>query len=150
MNQETGTVIGTSTGRVTVRIDRDATCAGCHSCLVDESQGALVATARDPLNAHVGDRVVLEERSRHGGKSSSGRAGLLLFGLPLLAFVPGYVGGQAVGRALGLASPESLAVVGGLVGFAIPLLVLYLLNRRRSRGAVGFMEVVGILHGRRQ
>jgi positive regulator of sigma E activity len=143
MTEETGVVIDRSGSTVTVSIERDSKCSGCRSCFADAQGTRLLARAHDTLHVDVGERVKLRERN-----VSSGKAGLLLFGLPLLTFVPGFIGGQALGRLVGLASPEVLGLPAGLVGFAIPFLILYLQQRRRVRRGVHSMEVVGKLGDR--
>jgi hypothetical protein len=140
MAEESGVVISRSGSTVTVRIEREARCSGCHSCFADEQGTSLLATAHDSLHVGVGERVALRERN-----VGSGRAGMLLFGLPLLAFVPGYIGGQALGRLLGLASPDVLGVPGGLAAFAVPFLILFFQHRHRVRRGAHQMEVVACL-----
>jgi positive regulator of sigma E activity len=143
--EETGRVIGRSGGTVTVRIERDSNCAGCQSCRSEGAGTSIVATARDPLHVHLGDRVKLRDRAAVEAKIGSGKAGFLLFGLPLLSFVAGFAGGQYLGRVTGAGSPDMIGLAGGLAGLVIPLLFLYLRHRRRMAAGTGGLVVAGVV-----
>jgi positive regulator of sigma E activity len=145
MIEETGMVIGRRGDTVSVRLERDSNCAGCQSCHSEAGGTSIVATARDPLHVRPGDRVRLQDRTVDDPKLSSAKAGLLLFGLPLLCFFPGFFGGQYLGRLSGAGAPDMIGLAGGLLGFAIPLLVLYLRQRRRAAGGSRSLVVSAVI-----
>ena len=140
MAEEIGTVISKTGRTATVRIPRNSMCTGCHSCLLSPDGSSMVARAHDPLNTKIGDRVKIEERI-----SGRVKAGFLLLITPILAFIPGYVAGEAVARLTDTLSREAWGVLIGLVAFSFPWVILFLLNRHRIGKRNYQMHIVRIL-----
>jgi positive regulator of sigma E activity len=101
----------------------------------------MIAEVDDPLHARVGDRVRIEER-----QSGRVKAGFLLLVLPLLAFIPGYFGGEAIAELTNTLTREAWGVLIAIVTFSIPWIILFLLNRQRKRKRSYQMHIVGVLN----
>ncbi len=81
-------------------------CAGC----MQKPQGELLALASDPIGAKPGERVEVEPSVGHSIGLS-----VLVFAIPCVFLVLGYLAGMALG--LGEGASVGTAAVGLLVGF---------------------------------
>ena len=81
-------------------------CAGC----MQKPQGELLALASDPIGTKPGERVEVEPSVGH-----SIRLSVLVFAIPCVFLVLGYLAGMALG--LGEGASVGTAAVGLLVGF---------------------------------
>ena len=81
-------------------------CAGC----MQKPQGELLALASDPIGTKPGDRVEVEPSVGHSIGLS-----VLVFAIPCVFLVLGYLAGMALG--LGEGASVGTAAVGLLVGF---------------------------------
>ena len=81
-------------------------CAGC----MQKPQGELLALASDPIGAKPGERVEVEPSAGHSIGLS-----VLVFAIPCVFLVLGYLAGMALG--LGEGASVGTAAVGLLVGF---------------------------------
>lgn len=142
--RETGRVVAVRGDLAEVRFPRGRLCEGCGACCVADGEGAMVAEARNPLGAVVGQLVVVELPVRQSLK-----AAYILYGVPLLAFLTGLVIGSVLGH---LFSGGSLAVPLGLVlAFAFLALSYLLLGRiysPRSRASERYRPVITAVLGR--
>lgn len=100
----------------------------------------MITDAYDPLHTEVGDRVKLEQR-----QVGHVKAGFILLIVPLLAFFPGYIAGEASARLTGVLPQELGGVIAGVVTFSIPFLLLYLLSKPRIRKGINQMRIVSVL-----
>ena len=141
MVEEVGTVIESSRNSVTVRIQKQAACEGCHSCLRGKDGISMIAKAHNSFNADIGDIVKME-----GERVSELKGGFLLFILPLLFLFVGYLTGEALSKALGYETVSQTAgILTGLLFFAIPFLGLYLHNKRQVKRGKFQLRVVNII-----
>jgi sigma-E factor negative regulatory protein RseC len=138
--EENGIVIGLRGGKARIRLERQEACSGCHGlCLFDENSRSMVAEAENALGARVGDRVKIELAGE-----GAARSGFILYILPLLSFLAGFVAGDAVGRSIGINS-EVAGVISGIALVALTYFVIHRWQRRRNRTGRQLMRVVRIL-----
>jgi positive regulator of sigma E activity len=103
----------------------------------------MITEVNDPLHARVGDRVRIEDK-----QPGRVKAGFLLLMLPLLAFIPGYFGGEAIAELTNTLTREAWGVLIGIVTFSIPWIILFLLNKNRKRKRSYRMHIVGVVNSR--
>ena len=96
-------------------------CAGC----MQKPQGEILALASNPIGAKPGERVEVEVTSG----SSIGIA-LLIFAIPCVFLVLGYLLGQALG--MGEMPSVGMAGLGLVVGFLPAVLVNRAITRRQQ------------------
>lgn len=96
-------------------------CAGC----MQKPQGEILALASNPIGAKPGERVEVEATSG----SSIGIA-LLIFAIPCVCLVLGYLLGKALG--LGEMPSVGMAGLGLVVGFLPAVLVNRAVTRRQE------------------
>lgn len=139
--QEKGIVIGSAGGRAQVRIERTASCEGCHGCLYQESGHFMVADVVDRIGASPGDVVRIETDA-----PSPMKASLLLFGVPLMLLFAGYAAGAALAPLVGAPqSSQGIGIAGAAVCFAASFGVVSLLSRRRAARSAGQSVIVEVL-----
>jgi positive regulator of sigma E activity len=110
--RERGVVTETHDGEVTVRITGGEACAKCGCCVSLGSGEMLLEGVLDHSSAQEGDTVEIEvpERSRLV-------ANALLFGVPVVALVLGYLAGYLLASVLGTSPDLTGALVAlGAVG----------------------------------
>jgi sigma-E factor negative regulatory protein RseC len=90
--QDIGVVTEREGEVVRVRISRGERCAGCSLCFLSSDGKELIAEADDPVGAAPGDTVSMEQPGSHPV-----RDGFLLFVLPILLLLFGYITGEALG-----------------------------------------------------
>ncbi len=92
---------------------RESACSGdCHKCSgCGAAQQKMLVKAHNPIGAKAGDRVVMEVESAHVLK-----AAVMLYILPLVLFVGGYLAGEWLWQNGILTSLAGLAVGFALVG----------------------------------
>ncbi len=92
---------------------RESACSGdCHQCSgCGAAQQKLLVTAQNPIGAKPGDRVVMEAESAHVLK-----AAVMLYILPLVLFIGGYLAGEWLFQSGILLSLAGLLLGFGLVG----------------------------------
>ncbi len=102
--------------------------SGCGTSLLSGFLGRRSGSfwVHDPVGARPGDQVVigLEEAQLR-------RASLLLYLLPILALMAGAVAGDRLGSAVG----EWPAILGGLAGLALALIVVARVSKARNHRA---------------
>ena len=96
-------------------------CAGC----MQKPQGELLALASDPIGTKPGERVEVEPSAGHSIGLS-----MLVFALPCVFLVLGYVVGSAVG--LGELPSVGTAAIGLVVGFLPAVWVNRLITRSQK------------------
>lgn len=106
--EEEGTVLAVHGDVAEVLLRRSRFCEGCGSCCVVVDSDTMLAEADNPVGAEKGDRVIVDLPA-----AKSIRAALILYGVPLLAFLIGY----------GLGALLGAAVFGG--GYAVPLGLIF-------------------------
>ncbi|MBF0161654.1 MAG: SoxR reducing system RseC family protein [Magnetococcales bacterium] len=127
MLHEEGVVMALDGAYAVVANQRKGSCGGCHG---EASCGTLSGglgkktvgiRARNPLQAAVGERVVLEISEGHLLKAS-----FLVYGLPILAMMVVGILGRSLATTLGVGDSES---AGALAGLAALLLSFWGLHR---------------------
>jgi positive regulator of sigma E activity len=134
MHRTTGRVVEVRAGRSIIELEVDSAQAGkqpeCDSCGLCSAAGAasgkveLRAWVAEGLDVSPGDRVEVEIRL-----VSAGKAGLLLYGLPLAAFLAASVGVYAA------TGSENASAVSGFSALAAAFLILFLVERGRGASA---------------
>ncbi|MBR6311882.1 MAG: SoxR reducing system RseC family protein [Oscillospiraceae bacterium] len=114
-------------GRAVVEVTRQSACG--HNCAECSSlcgaSGAISSVAENPVGARVGETVTIETPSK---KIISAAA--LVYIVPLALLILGYAAAALLG------ANEGRALIGSLIGFAVGVAVVVLVNRfaRRNRG----------------
>lgn len=130
MLREEGIVVALEGAYALVVNQRKGGCGGCHS---EASCGVLSGglgkkaagiRARNPLNAEVGERVVLEMTESH-----LLRASFLVYGLPIVALVVGGVLFRSLSLSLGIGDSESVGALGGLAALLFSFYGLHRYNQ---------------------
>ncbi|PKQ29959.1 MAG: hypothetical protein CVT60_02660 [Actinobacteria bacterium HGW-Actinobacteria-10] len=111
---EEGTVIAARPGEIDVLLSASSACAGCKACAA-ASGGMLMEHIPVDGSFHEGDRVEVEVKPQ-----ATARARALVFGLPIIAVLSGYVAGFLLGGALGVAR-DSAGAVGAILSIAAVL-----------------------------
>ncbi len=134
MHRTTGRIVEARGGRSIVELEVDPGEAGkkpeCADCGLCSAAGAaagkveLRAWVADGLDVSAGDRVEVEIRP-----VSPGKAGLLLYGLPLAAFLAASLGVYAA------TGSENASAVSGFSALAAAFLILFLVERGRGASA---------------
>ena len=123
MLEEEGVVVALLEGRLArVRVRRNAACGRCASRNVCHAIGAsseMLVSARNPLQAKVGESVLLSLPEK-----TFLRASLLVYLLPVLALFGGAVIGQQFS--------QPAAILGAILGLSASFLGLWLYNKRLS------------------
>ena len=112
--KETGRITGTKGALATVQFEYSAECESCAGGACSVSKRSLDALNREGFELGVGDRVEVEADAR-----SQAKGVLLVFGLPLLLFFAGYLGGKLLFPA---STSEAPAAFGGLLGIGLGVL----------------------------
>ena len=119
---ERGIVTVASEGAVDVRVSGGSACESCGACCRVDRDGVTIEGALDSLGATVGDEVEVEIP-----EGADTRAGLIVFIVPAVGLLAGYLGGYLVAQALGF-TPDLGGAVGAVAAIVAALLVL------RARG----------------
>lgn len=138
MLKETGTVVRTREGRVSVRLSRTSRCQGCNACILAGGGAYMLAEAEDPLGVSVGDQVVIESR----GPGQIGGS-FVVYILPLALFVLGFFAASTIARPSGRS--EGIGVAGGLLFVVLYFAAMALYYRRPAAKARAAMRVVRVL-----
>lgn len=140
MAEEIGIVINVSDGRARVRIKRTERCNGCHGCLLSEGKDYMTTEVADSFGAVEGDEVLI--RTPDG---SSAKSGLILYILPLVSFLFGYLSINKALSLLGYSSNEGWGILFGFLFMILTYLSIYLLKRKLFRTSSSQMAIVRIV-----
>ncbi|MBF0095819.1 MAG: SoxR reducing system RseC family protein [Magnetococcales bacterium] len=131
MLREEGVVVAVEGAFAIVANQRRGGCGGCHA---ESSCGAMSGglgrqsvgiRARNPLQAEVGERVVLEI-----SEGQLARASFLVYAMPILVLVGVGVVARSLGQVWGVADSESFGALAGLLAMAGSFYGLYRYNQR--------------------
>jgi positive regulator of sigma E activity len=123
---ERGRVSAVSDGAVDVRVTGDTACASCGACCHVDRDGVTIEGALDAFGASVGDEVEVEIP-----EGADTRAGVIVFILPAVGLLAGYLAGSLIAGALGFV-PD----IGGAVGAVLAIVTALLVLRARGRSAL--------------
>lgn len=123
---ERGIVTAASATGVDVRVSGDSACANCGACCHVDRDGVTIEGALNDLGAKVGDDVEVEVP-----EGADTRAGIIVFIVPAVGLLLGYLVGALVAGALGL-TPD----LGGAVGAVAAIITAMLVLRARGRSAL--------------
>ena len=135
MVEETGIVLNVRSGKAQVRLERKRECKTCGGCLFSETEGFMIAEAEDGVGVLPGDAV------RVSNRTSAAKAALLLYLLPLILFVAGFLGGAALAGAWGARGTEGWGIAAGLAAMALSYYVLFRTQRRSPGKVAGLMKI---------
>ncbi len=118
-------------GTATVLRSRESACSGdCHKCSGCGAAAQTVrVTARNPIGAKPGDRVLISSDT-----APVLAAAALLYVLPLVLFIAGYL----IGESLWTKGP-----IAGLAGFALGLVCAKLYDRRITKTKKTVYTIIG-------
>lgn len=143
MLTETGTVFRIDGNTAWVRIPRTSSCAKCRGCMHEGDGAAMMTQAFNVRGASVGEVVRIECPARLRAVG----AGLILYLLPVVSLVVGYVVGTSVAGALGVARGGELpGILSGFLFMGLAFLGVYAgTHWGRNRDTRGFrvVEIVG-------
>ncbi|MEO5348098.1 MAG: SoxR reducing system RseC family protein [Magnetococcus sp. YQC-3] len=130
MLREEGVVVAVEGEYALVANQRRGGCGGCHA---EASCGSFSGgmgkktvgiRARNPLQAEVGERVVLEITEGH-----LLRASFLVYGVPIIALVVVGMLGRSLSLALGVGDSESIGALSGLTALVLSFYGLHRYNQ---------------------
>lgn len=125
MTSERGIVVAARPGEVDVRMQPSADCAGCKAC---SPTGGVMLLSGVRTDSVLSPGDVVEIEVPPGARSS---ARTLVFVVPVLALVTGYLAGFLLGTRLGI-GPDTL---GAVVALACGAIALGALSRTRAARA---------------
>lgn len=133
--QELGIVTAVHGSLADVRINRTTACATCGKCHGFDENQQLIVKARNTAGAAVGDAVRLELEG-----VNVVRAAAVVYGLPLLGLLLGFVIGSAI------RAPSGQALTGWLggLGFVLALVFVAWYDRRLRKAGVGQPVIVEV------
>ena len=141
--EEIGTVIRKHPNSAQIAIGRKEACNGCHSCLFNETRQMMIAEAVDPLGVSIGDVVKI----RASGKSSSSKAGFILYIIPLLLFIGGYLIGDILSKSFGFnTESEFMGFLAGILIVAFYYLSVFVAGRAfksNRKNSFTVTEIIG-------
>ncbi len=131
--REKGRVVRIENGFAIVQMTRSAACNCCGMCngLVPGSNELHIRTA-NAAGASPGDTVEIEVQTR-----GVLQAAFLVYGLPLLGGIAGFILGSLVAGGI-------YRIAGALLGFGIAFPVIYFVDKRAAREERFLPEIVGI------
>lgn len=135
MIEETGTVLRSSGGKASVRMNPKEECGSCGGCASYESGHFMIAAADDFIGTRPGDTVKIVNQI------SPARAGFLLYFLPLVAFSVGYIAGTTAFRAMGVSIADGWAILVGFALVAMTYTIIFLRQKRATRKGINSMRI---------
>lgn len=119
--REVGQVTELSGPLVKVIVKRRSSCESCGACGIG-SRAEMSFMLKNDIGARVGDRVLIEMRSK-----ALFKAAFLVYTIPLVTMVIGFLLGQFIGRSWGM-SPEPAELFGIGTGFLSLILAFFTLR----------------------
>jgi positive regulator of sigma E activity len=100
---------------------RESACSGdCHKCAgCGAASQTMIFTAYNPIGASVGDKVIVESDT-----ATVLRGAVLLYVVPLVTFLVGYILGESVWE---------MGLLWGIVGFVLGMLPIKLCDRHLAK-----------------
>ncbi|MEO5339892.1 MAG: SoxR reducing system RseC family protein [Magnetococcus sp. MYC-9] len=129
MMQEEGVVVALDGEYALVANQRKSSCGGCRaesscgSISGDLGKKSVGIRARNPLQAAVGERVILEISESH-----LLRASFLVYGVPIMALILVGMLGRSLALAWGVGDSESVGALSGLAALVLSFLGLHRYN----------------------
>lgn len=129
--REEGVIVGVEGGRASVRIERSDACSRCRVC-VPMGDGSMVIEAKNMRGAVIGERVSIEvDDSRHL------RAAFMVYILPLMGLIAGYLTGTALGGS------EAVGFLCGAGMLVLVFVVLHWYDKKIGRRDQSWPRIVG-------
>lgn len=128
--QEIGEVIELRENDIAVvQFRRTSICKSCNVCYLSEPNKEIMVTeARNEARARIGDSVRVEIEPK-----SVLTAAFVVYTIPVISFVLGYIAGRVFALLLGRPSiAEPLGVILAFVGFGLSFLVIREIDRRAA------------------
>jgi sigma-E factor negative regulatory protein RseC len=133
-NTVEGIVFETHGQKASVRLSVHGNCSGCGSC---GGGGTTIVTAENPINAEVGQHVLVETEERNANLSA-----FIIYLLPILAPIAGYAAGHLVSA---LAGKHGIIIsVSGAVAFFAAALFFIKKYDKKVRASSGEPVIVSI------
>jgi sigma-E factor negative regulatory protein RseC len=123
--REKAIVVANKNERAQVEIKRTSACDGCRGCSVGKEGRPLRVWAKNPINAKVGQVVEIEINA-----ATFLSATLIVYGIPLLAFLAGIGFGYKVSGLLNITSIEPFAILMGIGSMFAGFLGIHLFTKR--------------------
>ncbi|MDR1702075.1 MAG: SoxR reducing system RseC family protein [Sporomusaceae bacterium] len=120
--EQEGVVLETEGSVARIKASRHTDCENCGSC---PGSKALVLTARNPVGAKRGQRVIFEIQQVSMLKSA-----VVVYAAPLLSTIAGAVGGWYWGTHLGFSDPFWFQMGGGFLFCLLSLLYVRYYDRK--------------------
>lgn len=137
--EELAVVVKTEGEFATVRLTRHTTCQHCGAC----GLGANAATGEfkvlNPIGARPGQRVRVRMAA-----GTLYRAAFLVYILPMLGLVLGYLLGRWIARRFAAGFAEGIGILAGFAVMAVFFIVLYLYDRHYLKPAAYLPEIAGL------
>lgn len=123
-----------------VEILRSSACGHCRACSVGTEGKPLFIWAKNPLKASVGQVVEVETQA-----STVLFAALIVYVIPLVAFIIGISMGYSGAAFFNIKSTELISLLFGLVFMGISYLGIYFYNKKAEKTKKYFSNIVSIL-----
>lgn len=135
---EEGTVIAVRPGEADIELARSEACASCGACAPD-GRGMLMEGVPVDDGLRPGDRVRVEIAPQ-----ATARARTLLFVLPVVALVIGYLAGFLLSGVL-RTPPDATGAAAALLACASTMAAVAIADRKRGGGRSGDVRVHAII-----
>ena len=145
INNEIGTVINIIDNQAVIEIDNKDACDSCGAKVIciPNADGKRVIKANNPINAKIGNKVMIKEDEQFFLKIS-----IFQYGIPLIGFLTGILGLKAIDYKLMLLPEELVLFFGGILGLTIcGLFSKYMISRLiRNKSVTNIFTVTKISH----
>ncbi len=125
--REKAIVVASKRDRAQVEIIRTSACDGCRGCSVGKEGKPIRVWAKNPISAKIGQVVEIELNA-----STFLSAALIVYGVPLLAFLAGIGFGYKVSESLKITSTEPFAILTGLGAMLAVFLIIHFATKREE------------------
>lgn len=137
---ETGIIKEINGDDAVIMLIRTDACKGCSGCLISSDGKSMLLTVKSISGASAGDRVTIELNSRQFLLSS-----FIVLLLPILMFFTGVFTGSRFLHLFFASLDENIAgLIAGLVFLLISIVVVYLIERRRTKKSAFMPRIIQI------
>ena len=127
MIEETGIITKTDGAMAKVLVQKRGSCEGCAaSGVCESSEQGMEIEALNPVQAKVGQQVKVSIKPQ-----TYLRGAILVYGIPLVAFIAGVIIGKNIGEAyFKQINSDIVSVILGFAGFIISFLIIRLWSKK--------------------
>lgn len=138
--REKALVVENKGNEAKVEILRSSACGHCRACSAGTESKPLFIWAKNPLKAGVGQLVEVEMQA-----STMLTAALIVYAIPLVAFIIGIGIGYSGAGFYHIKSTELFSLLIGLITMGISFLGIYFYSKKAEKTKKYFSNIVSIL-----